>query len=58
MGWTQQTSKVVGSIDVKNVILRFFLFWSRYFTFLTFFLFSERFFIFKKRWQSSERQAD
>jgi len=34
--------------------LTFFLFWSH---FLTFFLFAERFLV-KKRWQSSERQAD
>jgi len=44
------------TIDVKT-FLRF-LFWSRFFTFLTFFLFSKRFFILKKRRQSSERQAD
>jgi len=37
-------TSLLGTIDVK--------------TFLTFILFSKRFLIFKKRWQSSERQAD
>jgi len=35
----------------------FFIFWSRFLRFLTLFLFSKRLFK-KKRWQSSERQAD
>jgi len=34
-------------IDVKKRFLTFFLFWSRFFTFLTFILFSKRF-LFKK----------
>jgi len=45
----------VESIDEKRFV--HILFWSRFFTFLTFFLFSKSFFL-KKRWQSSERQAD
>jgi len=43
-----------GIIDVKR-FLRF-LFWSPFYVFNVF-LFSKRF-LFKKRWQSSERQAD
>jgi len=44
------------NIDVKT-FFRFFLFWSLFYIFNVF-LFSKRFFYFKKRWQSSERQAD
>ena len=43
-------------IGVKT-FLRFFLFWSLFYVFNVFFNF-RTFFIFKKRWQSSERQAD
>jgi len=43
----------VSSINVKT----FFLFWSRFSRFLTFFYFPNVF-ILKKRWKSSERQAD
>jgi len=43
------------TIDVKNVFA-FFLFWSRFFTFFN--GFPKRFLLLKKRWQSSERQAD
>jgi len=47
------------TIDVKNVFLRF-LFLSRFhvFTFFNVFFIFQTFLIFKKRWQSSERQAD
>jgi len=41
------------TIDVKKTFLRFFLFWSRYYVF-----YFPNVFIFKKRWQSSEREAD
>jgi len=44
---------LVGYIDVKKRFLRF-LFWSHFLRFL----FSKRFLFLKKRWQSSERQAD
>jgi len=44
-----------GIIDVKTFFT--FFYFGHLFTFLTFFLFSNRF-LFKKRWQSSERQAD
>jgi len=47
---------VLESIDAKKVFT-FVLFWSRFLRFLTFFYFSNVF-VFKKRWQSSERQAD
>jgi len=43
----------IETIDVKT-FLRFFKFWSR---FLRFFCFPDVFYL-KKRWQSSERQAD
>jgi len=46
-------SGIGDSIDVKK---RFFIL-VMFFTFLTFFI-CQTFFIFKKRWQSSERQAD
>jgi len=43
-------------IDVKNVF-NVFLFWSRFYIFNVYFIF-QTFFYLKKRWQSSERQAD
>jgi len=56
-GVTSVGTSVVGQIGQttfyhrrKNVFLLF-LFWSRFFTFLTFFIF-QTFFILKKRWQS------
>jgi len=42
---------------VKKRFLRFFYFGHVFYVFNVF-LFSKRFFTFKKRWQSSERQAD
>ena len=41
----------------KRFFTFFYKFWSRFLRFLMFSLFSKRF-LFKKRWQSSERQAD
>jgi len=46
------------AIDVKKNVFTLFYFGHVFLRFLTFFYFSNVFFIFKKRWQSSERQAD
>jgi len=42
----------------KKTFFTFFLFCHVFLRLLTFCLFSNVYFIFKKRWQSSERQAD
>jgi len=44
-------------IDVKNVFYVF-LFWSRFFTFFNVFFYFPNVFYLKKRWKSSELQAD
>ena len=49
------SDRLVAHIDVKT-FLRFILFWSLFYVF-NFFIF-QTFFYLKKRWQSSQRQAD
>ena len=62
--WVQLPARVsyhykcsMHSIDAKNIFYVFFIL-SCFLRLLTFFLFSNVYFILKKRWQSSERQAD
>ena len=48
---------VVNNIGVKT-FFTFFILVTFFYVFNVFFKFSKRFFIYKKRWQSSEQQAD
>jgi len=49
---------VIIIIDVKTFFKRFFVILVTFSTFLNVFFYFPNVFIFKKRWQSSERQAD
>jgi len=56
--WTVHQETVITLRHSCKNFFYIFLFWSRFLRFLTIFIFQTFFLFLKKRWQSSERQAD